>query len=49
MAVRLRSSLGTRRRLDCRWEGCPSWNEFVGLEPVGEALWGLWWGDVAGC
>ena len=49
MAVRLRSSLGTRRRLDCRWEGCPSWNEFVGLEPVGVALWGLWWGDVAGC
>jgi hypothetical protein len=41
MAVRFRSSVGTRRRLDCWWEFPPKLNELVGLEAVGEALWGL--------
>jgi hypothetical protein len=41
MAVRFLSSVGTRRRLACWWELAPKLKEFVGLDPVGDALWGL--------
>jgi hypothetical protein len=39
MAVRLRSSVGTRRRLG----RLPGWSDFVGLD-TGERLFELWFG-----